>query len=196
MAAGTRIGGPDAADRGGSPRLRDSVGRLQTAEIEIRGATRDDLPRIFAIYNREVEDGIATFDVEPRVVGANDGWLTERAGCHPVLVATDAAGEVLGWASIGPWSPRGAYRRTGEVSVYVDEAARGHGVGGRLLDALIDRARDSAVSVLLARVALPNPASIRLHESHGFRSFGTQRRCGEKGGRILDVELLDLHLDE
>lgn len=164
--------------------------------MEIRDATLADLPRIFAIYNREVEAGIATFDVEPRVAGVDDRWLTERAAHHPVLAAVDEGGDLSGWASIGPWSPRGAYRRTGEVSVYVDEAARGSGLGGLLLGALVERARGGDVKVLLARVALPNPASIAVHEAHGFRSFGTQRRCGEKLGRILDVELLDLHLDQ
>jgi len=169
---------------------------LDEAAIEIRDATVADLPRIFAIYNREVEEGIATFDVEPRIAGVDDAWLGGRDVQHPVLVAVDDTGDVIGWASIGPWSPRGAYRRTGEVSVYVDETARGGGVGGTLLGALVERARGSEIKVLLARVALPNPASIAVHEAHGFRSFGTQRRCGEKLGRILDVELLDLHLDE
>ena len=177
-------------------RRRVRLPRLNEASIEIRDATVADLPRIFAIYNREVADGIATFDVEPRVPGVDDAWLTGRSEQHPVLVAVAGGGEVVGWASIGPWSPRGAYERTGEVSVYVDAAARGRGLGGLLLGALVERARGSKVKVLLARVALPNPASIAVHESHGFRSFGTQRRCGEKLGRILDVELLDLHLDE
>ena len=167
--------------------------------FEIRDAALFDLPRIFAIYNREVEGGIATFDVEPRIAGVDDAWLTGRAPEHPVLVAVDPGDPdagVIGWASIGPWSPRGAYRRTGEVSVYVDAAARGRGVGSALLAALIERASGTEIKVLLARVALPNPASIALHESLGFRSFGTQRRCGEKLGQILDVELMDLHLDE
>ena len=111
-----------------------------------------------------------------------------------MLVATRRV-EVAGWAAIGPWSPRGAYRRTGEVSVYVDEARRGEGIGLRLLRELVERARGTDVRVLLARVALPNPSSLRVHEAAGFRSFGTQRGCGEKLGRVLDVELLDLHLD-
>ena len=165
-------------------------------EITIRGAESADLPRIFEIYNHEVEHGIATFDVEPKRIGTDDGWLTERAPSHPVLIATDESAEVCGWASIGEWSPRGAYRRTGEVSVYVDFGARGRGVGMALLGALVDRARGSEVAVLLARVALPNPASIAIHRSLGFETLGVQRRCGEKLGRILDVELMDLHLDE
>ena len=111
-------------------------------------------------------------------------------------MATDGEDEVVGWASIGPWSPRGAYRRTGEVSVYVDPPGRGAGIGRALLTDLVARARSiPEISVLLARIAQPNPASVAVHEAAGFRSFGTQRRCGEKLGRILDVELFDLHLE-
>jgi L-amino acid N-acyltransferase len=171
------------------------VGLMPAAPIEIRDAIAADLPRIFAIYNDEVEHGIATFDVTPKDPIADADWLSGRDEIHPVLVAV-ADGEVGGWASIGPWSSKGAYRRTGEVSVYVDAPVRGRGIGRLLLEALIDRARESDVRVLLARLALPNPASMAIHESVGFRSFGTQRRCGEKLGRVLDVELLDLHLDE
>lgn len=139
--------------------------------------------------------GIATFDIEPRQAGRDDGWLTGRAPYHPVTVAV-ADGEIAGWASIGPWSPRGAYRRTGEVSVYVDDERRGAGIGGLLMTDLVERARAlPEIAVLLARIAQPNPASVAIHEAAGFRSFGTQRRCGEKLGRILDVELFDLHLD-
>ena len=163
--------------------------------IQLRDATVADLPRIFAIYNEEVVHGIATFDIEPRVTGVDDRWLTGRDSAHPVLVAL-AGDRVCGWASVGPWSPRGAYRRTGEVSVYVDAEMRGRGIGRRLLESLVERARGSEVKVLLARVALPNEPSLRVHEAAGFRSFGTQRRCGEKLGRVLDVELLDLHLDD
>jgi phosphinothricin acetyltransferase len=169
---------------------------MQQPAITIRDATVEDLPQVFAIYNEEVESGIATFDVEPRRVGRDDEWLTGRAPYHPVVVAEDPGGRVVGWASTGPWSPRGAYRRTGEVSVYVEGDMRGAGIGGRLLRELVDRARAAPeIAVLLARVALPNPASLAVHESVGFSSFGIQRRCGEKLGQVLDVNLMDLHLD-
>jgi phosphinothricin acetyltransferase len=165
------------------------------APIDIRPAERADLPRVFAIYNREVTAGTSTFDIEPREAGRDDGWLTDRAPYHPVTVAV-AAGEVVGWAAIGPWSPRGAYRRTGEVSVYVDLDRRGAGIGKVLLHDLVERARTlPEIHVLLARIAQPNPASVAAHTAAGFRPFGVQRRCGEKLGRILDVELYDLDLD-
>ncbi|GIK77571.1 MAG: hypothetical protein BroJett022_12610 [Actinomycetes bacterium] len=113
-----------------------------------------------------------------------------------MTVAVDGSGGVVGWAAIGPWSPRGAYRRTGETSVYVEPEHRGAGIGKALLADLVERARGlDEIHVLLARISQPNPASVAAHTAAGFRSFGVQRRCGEKLGRILDVELFDLDLD-
>jgi L-amino acid N-acyltransferase len=161
----------------------------------LRDARVEDLGAIFEIYNDEVLNGIATFDTEPRIVGRDDGWLTDRdAGRHPVVVAT-LEDRVAGWASLNPWSTRGAYARTAEGSVYVHAEQRGGGVGSLLLGSLIERARTAELGVILARITEANVPSVRLFEAFGFTHIGTQRRCGEKFGRILDVELMDLHLD-
>jgi phosphinothricin acetyltransferase len=162
----------------------------------IRDARVEDLAAIFDIYNHEVLHGTATFDTEPRVVGRDDGWLTARdADRHPVVVA-EVEGRIVGWASLNPWSSRKGYARTGEGSVYVHTESRGRGVGRSLLAALLDRARGARTGVIIARIAERNEPSVRLFEQFGFGHIGTQRRCGEKFGRILDVELMDLHLDD
>lgn len=171
--------------------------------VVIRDAVVADLPAIFEIYNEQVMHGTATFDTEPRVLPRDEAWLTARdVSRHPVIVAVDGAGaatdgEVVGWASLSQWSPRRAYDRTAEESVYVRADKRGQGLGGLLLREIVARARrpGSPVRVLVARIADSNPVSIRLHEAAGFTRIGTQRRCGEKFGRVLDVELMDLHLD-
>ncbi|HLM27946.1 MAG TPA: GNAT family N-acetyltransferase [Thermoleophilaceae bacterium] len=161
----------------------------------IRDARKSDLEGVFGILNEHVLHGTATFDTEPYLVGRDDAWLIGRDLVrHPVLVA-DEDGSVAGWAALSPWSERGAYARTAEVSVYVSETSQGEGVGRALMRALIERAREAGLGVLVARIAEGNPASAALFASLGFHCFGTQRRCGEKLGRILDVELLDLHLD-
>ena len=129
------------------------------------------------------------------MIGRDDGWLTERdTDRHPVIVA-EIDHRVVGWASLNPWSSRGAYARTVEGSVYVQRNFRGRAVGHSLLEALIERAREVGVGVVVARIAEANEATIRLCERSGFTRIGTQRGCGEKFGRILDVELMDLHLD-
>jgi len=161
----------------------------------IRDATPDDLAAVFAIYDEEVLRGTATFETVPRPAAERREWFDahprER---YPVIVYEDS-GAILGWARLQPWSPRPAYARTAEDSVYVSGAARGRGVGKALLEELIARARAAGIAVVLARIAGGNPASIRLHERAGFRTVGVMRRVGEKFGRILDVALLDLHLD-
>ena len=110
-------------------------------EITIRDATASDLPRIFAIYNDEIEHGIATFEVKAKDVDRDRGWLTGRNDLYPVIVALDGD-DTVGWASLSQWSPRGAYRRTAEVSEYVDTEHRGRGIGKAMLKALVERARD------------------------------------------------------
>lgn len=163
--------------------------------IEIRLATGADLPGIFAIYDREVLHGTATFETEPRTAEERVEWLRAHGSSrHPAIVGVER-GAVLGWAGLGPWSPRQAYVRTAENSVYVDASARGRGVGRALLDDLIARGRVAGLGVIVARVVEGNPASLRLHEAAGFRTVGIMRRVGEKFGRLLDVRIMDLHLD-
>lgn len=167
---------------------------LNDPALDIRPATAADLGRIFEIYNREVSEEVTTFDTEPRVLGRDDGWLLDRPERYPVLVG-EVDGEIVGWSSLSQWSPRGAYARTAEVSVYVDPAYRGRGHGKRLLAAVVELAAETGAGVLLARIVEPNPASTATHRSLGFEPIGIQRRAGEKFGQILDVTLMDLHVD-
>jgi len=161
----------------------------------IRPASHADLPGIFDIYDREVLHGTATFDTEVKTPEQRTAWLaSHRPPRHPVLVA-DEGGFIAGWASLSKWSERCAYARAVEDSVYVHHDCRGRGIGTLLMRELIAQARADGVGVVLARIVEPNPASIRLHESFGYQTVGLMRRVGEKFGRILDVRLMDLHLD-
>jgi len=162
----------------------------------IRDATEGDLAAIFSIYDEQVLHGTSTFDTTPKSAAERLTWLREHPReRYPVIVA-DEAGEVLGWGRLQPWSTRCAYARSAENSVYVRTDARGRGIGRVLLASLLERARAAGIAVILARIAEGNPASARLHESAGFRPIGMMRRVGEKLGRILDVLLMDRHLDE
>jgi phosphinothricin acetyltransferase len=161
----------------------------------IRPAAEADLPGIFAIYDHEVLHGTATFDTEPKSAAGRLDWLRDDAGGrYPILVA-DSGGEIAGWARLHAWSNRCAYARAAENAVYVDRARRGQGVGHALLAELIRLAPARGVCVLLARIVDGNPASLALHEAHGFQTIGLMRRVGEKFGRVLDVRLMDRHLE-
>src|SRR5881397_1103955 len=146
----------------------------------LRSACADDLPAVIDIYNYEVEHGVATFDTVPWTLEDRAPWFAAHASPqHPLIVVVES-GRVVGWGSLSAWSDRCAYARAAEVSVYVHQDHRGHGIGRALLAELIVRGR---------------AASLALHRALGFQPIGTMRRVGEKSGRLLDVELLDLHLD-
>lgn len=164
--------------------------------MRVRRFEEQDLEAVFAIYDHEVLHGTATFDTEVYDSAARARWGERHsAPRYPVLVAESDDGVVTGWASLSPYSDRCAYARASEASVYVHSDHRGHGIGRALVARLIDTAREVGLSVLLARVTSESAASLALHESMGFQHIGTMRRVGEKFGRILDVALLDLHLD-
>lgn len=163
----------------------------------IRDATEADLAGIFEIYDEQVLRGTATFETEPRSPAARLEWFhAHPRDRYPILVADAGGGAVAGWARLTPWSPRPAYARTAEDAVYAHPAHRGRGIGRALLLALVERARASGIAVIVARIAEGNPASVALHTSVGFTPIGTMRRVGEKFGRLLDVTLMDLHLDQ
>ena len=161
--------------------------------VLVRDADPADLPRIAAIYDEQVRTAISTFDLEPRPMAYWEARLTStEAGDH--LLVADAASAVVGYAYSSSYRPRPAYDRTREVSVYLAADARGQGVGRALYAELLDRLRTGGVHTALAVIALPNEASVRLHESFGFVHRGTIREVGWKFGRWIDTGFWQLGL--
>jgi len=162
--------------------------------IEVREAQRSDVARIAEIYNQAVLRTVATFDTEEKSLDSMAEWFSHHGGNHPAVVAVDGDA-VIGWGSLSAWSDRCAYSGTCEASIYVDEARRGEGVGGILLDELIRRARSSGMHTILSRIAGGNEVSVRMHLKRGFFHVGTMREVGLKFGRLLDVEMYQIILD-
>ncbi len=163
----------------------------------IRDAAPADLPAIAALYGREVLTGTATFELEPPAVSALTGrYDAVRALGLPWLVA-ELDGAFAGYAYASPFRPRPAYRYGVEGSVYVEEGARGQGVGRALLTALVDQARERGLRHVIGAISdsATSAASIALHLQLGFRTVGTYREVGWKFDRWIDVHLMQLDLD-
>jgi L-amino acid N-acyltransferase len=164
--------------------------------VAIRAATPDDISAITAIYNDAVEHTTAIWNTTLVDEANRREWLAARqAAGFPVLVATDAAGAVLGYASYGDWRAFDGYRHTVEHSVYVRKDARGGGIGETLLRAVIDHARDAGKHVMIAGIEAGNLPSIRLHERLGFAVAGRFPQVGAKFGTWLDLTFMHLTLD-
>jgi phosphinothricin acetyltransferase len=152
----------------------------------IRPATSSDLPAVAAIYGREVHEGVATFDLEPRPL---EVWEARLASTEPgdhLLVAHDD-GEVRGYAYSSAYRPKEGYRHTRETTIYLAQGAEGQGLGRRMYADLLDLLVADGVHLAVAGIALPNPASIALHRAFGYVDVGVMREVGRKFDRWLDV---------
>jgi phosphinothricin acetyltransferase len=155
---------------------------------QVRAAKVDDLPVLTEIYNHYVEHTLVTFDIEPFSVEQRREWFDHYgvSGPHRLLVAeVDAA--VAGYATSGAHRAKPGYVTSVETTVYCAPRAVGRGVGSSLYTALLEVLADEDVHRAYAGVALPNDASVRLHERFGFRELGTFREVGRKHGRWVDV---------
>ncbi|MBL8862145.1 MAG: N-acetyltransferase [Planctomycetes bacterium] len=172
---------------------------MERAEpVTIRLATPADVAGIFAIYDHEVLHGTATAQTVPFTPDEREAWFARHApDLHPLVVASEADGFVAGWAGLSPWSPRQAYRRAAESSVYVHRARHGRGIGRALMVDLLARAlRDTPVRLVIARPTEDNAASIRLHEALGFQTVGVLRNVMEKFGELRHVRILSRELGD
>ena len=156
------------------------------ATIAIRPMREDDWGAVRGIYEEGIDSGDATFETE-----APD-WASWDAAHLPRcrLVAAEG-GEVVGWAALSPVSDRCVYGGVAEVSVYVAQVARGRGIGGRLLAALVSASEEADFWTLQAGIFPENAGSVTLHERHGFRVVGRRERLGKLRGQWRDVLLLE-----
>jgi L-amino acid N-acyltransferase YncA len=159
--------------------------------MQIRELTADDWPSVERVFASGIATGHATFETAPPT------WTAFDAGKvpHSRLVA-ELDGAVVGWVAASPISSRPVYSGVVEHSVYVDESARGHGVGRRLLDEFITSAEAKGVWTIQSSIFPENGASLHLHEQAGFVTVGRRRAIarmtyGPLAGQWRDTLLLE-----
>ncbi|GAB2879928.1 GNAT family N-acetyltransferase [Pseudoduganella ginsengisoli] len=155
--------------------------------MNLRDATVDDAPAIAAIYNPYIIDTTISFEEDP----VQDDEIARRIGDVqaaglPWLVAEEE-GVVIGYAYATKWRVRHAYRHSVESTVYLAPAAARKGVGSALYQALLERLRAGGYHLVIGGIALPNDASVALHEKMGYEKAAHFKEVGFKFGRWLDV---------
>lgn len=152
----------------------------------VRDAISDDMHSITDIYNHYIEKTVVTFEEDAVTVSQMQKRVEEvqEAGLPWLVAYRDE--QVFGYAYVCRWKARSAYRHSVETSIYVDPNASGRGVGHSLFEALDERLRELPIRFAAGVIALPNDASVRLHEKFGYEQAGLVKDVGYKFGRWVD----------
>jgi L-amino acid N-acyltransferase YncA len=153
----------------------------------VRAVVRNDASQIAEIYNHYILTSHATFELET----IDEVEMNKRIGDtvdlgYPFFVAADGH-RICGYAYARPFRPRPGYRFAAEIAAYVKHNDQQRGVGRQLYNGLIPQLFNDGFHSLIATIALPNDASVRLHESFGFEKAGHFREVGRKFDRWVDV---------
>ena len=152
----------------------------------IRVANEGDAEYVAAIYAPEVRETAISFEVEPPSTQEMQQRITETLARWPWLVC-ERDGHILGYAYATQHRTRAAYQWSADVSVYVHRGARRSGVGRALYLPLLKILALQGFYNAYAGITLPNPSSVGLHESLGFRPVGVYGSVGYKLGAWHDV---------
>lgn len=163
--------------------------------LTVRSFEHRDLVSACSLANYHIEKTAIHFGSVPDSVEDWERWWVEGRARYPWVVA-EIDGVFAGYAKCGVWRARKAYARTAETGIYVERHVQGRGVGRAMYLALIARAREAGFHLLVAGTVVPNPASMRLHESVGFSYVGTFTECGWKFGAWHDVAWWQMRLEE
>jgi phosphinothricin acetyltransferase len=161
----------------------------------LRDAVSADGAALAELYNPFIADTIITFEAEPVTAAEMARRVADVQAAGLPWLVLEEGGVLLGYACATSWRARVAYRFCCEVTVYVDPAATGRGLGTRLYEALFARLKAGGMHVLLGCISMPNAASVALHEKFGMKKVAHFDQVGVKFGRWIDVGFWQLVLE-
>ena len=157
------------------------------SDVTLRALAAEDWPFVREIYRQGIASGDATFETD---VPEWDIWHASRL---PVgrIVALEGD-RVVGFAALSPTSGRAVYAGVAEVMIYVAQESRGRGIGGRMMDRLVQESESGGIWTLQASIFPENEASINAHLGAGFREVGRRERIARfHDGRWRDTVVLE-----
>jgi len=154
--------------------------------MEIRNLLAEDWDQVKKIYQQGMDTCNATF--QSSAPSWEDWDQSHLKSCRIVM---DEDRKIIGWAALTPISSRCVYAGVAEVSVYVDPAHSGKGIGLALLNELVRQSEKEGIWTLQAGIFPENTASLRIHEKAGFRTLGIREKIGKQNGIWRDTALLE-----
>lgn len=169
---------------------------LCTMKLIFRAAVLDDLPKIVAIYNTTIPGRMVTADLEPVSVESRLAWFRRhQPDRRPLWMVEDETGAIVGWASFQDFYGRAAYQATAEISIYLDEAFRGKGVGRQILEHSIKACPQLGINTLLGYIFAHNEPSLKLFYALGFEDWGHLPNVARLDGVERSLKILGKRVD-
>jgi L-amino acid N-acyltransferase YncA len=168
-------------------------GRSTKSDFKIRDAREADLPAIIEIYNDAIVTRVSTAQLETVTLEDRRGWVKDHSpNRHPFWVL-EIGGRIAGWLTLKAFLPRGAYRDTAEVSVYVEKNFRRRGVARALLAEAIARAPELGITAMVGLIFAHNQSSLRLFSQVGFEKWGLLPGVANLDGVERDLTIMGWH---
>lgn len=162
--------------------------------LRVRPATAADAAGIAEIYNYYVANTVVTFEENPVSAADMSARIAEVQGIGLPWLVAELEGAVTGYCYSTRWKSRSAYRHSVESTIYLRHGSAGRGMGKVLYAAMLPILRAGGIHAVIGGIALPNPASVALHEKLGFEQVARFRQVGLKHGSWVDVAYWQLIL--
>jgi len=159
----------------------------------IREISTEDTRAVMEIYNHYILNSVITFEETPVAEEEMRSRVEARPDHLPWLVFEEGC-QVLGYAYANQWKARSGYRHTAECTIYLHPKAGGRGIGSQLYAELLARLESLGFRSIIGGVALPNAASVALHEKFGFEKVAHFKKVGFKFGQWIDVGYWELQV--
>ena len=162
--------------------------------VIVRSASAADAEAIARIYNYYIQNTVITCEEEPVSAQVRATRMAEVQGLSLPWLVAEIENAIVGYAYAGKWKVRSAYRYSVETTIYLEHGCEGRGIGTTLYSELLPILRQHGIHVAIGGAALPNEASVALHEKLGFEHVATFRQVGFKHDRWVDVAYWQLVL--
>ena len=155
--------------------------------LSVRSATASDAEALARIYNHYVLNTVITFEEEPISAATMATRVADVQNASLPWLVAELDGAVVGYTYASKWKMRSAYRYSVETTIYLEQGHAGQGLGTRLYSELLSILRKQGIHAAMGGAALPNEASVALHEKLGFERVATFRQVGFKHQKWVDV---------
>jgi phosphinothricin acetyltransferase len=160
----------------------------------IRNVRIDDAKEIVDIYNYYILNTNITFEIDEINEEEMRRRIVEKTKANPWIVYEEE-NKIIGYAYVGEWKSRSAFRFAKEITIYLDVNAKGKGKGSKLMEGLLKECKSYDISTLISIITVPNDISQSLHKRFGFEKAGYFKKVGFKGNEWIDVMYFQLQME-